>query len=77
MKGGIKNKMVRNPLKKREPEVPELPEVETPQPAEAADPTTYVKEIFADPGQQILNDKLNHIITVLHKFADDAEIKID
>lgn len=53
--------------KKEEEKVPE----ENPE-----EPQTFIKEIFADPSQQILNDKLNHITGLLYKIAEACEVDL-
>ena len=65
--------------KPNEPEVPTppTPEKEVPQETKGADNEITYKEIFADPGQQILNDKLNFITGILVQIAKACEINLD
>jgi len=62
--------MVRNPLKKSEEEVKEVPKPEVKEEVS----TQVVERVI---NISLLNDKLNYVIGALHKIAEACEVDIN
>lgn len=70
--------MARNILQKqaidRQPAQEEM--AQTPQPQQVQGQNQVIKEVFSDPQLQILNDKINYMMSILFKLAEAAEIDL-
>lgn len=62
--------MVRNPMKRSEPEVP------APEEKKEAEAAPQVQIVEREINLSLLNDKLNYMTGILHKIAEACEVDL-